>query len=239
MPAVPQTLKTGSRGAGVQFLQQRLSQKNARQPLAQDGIFGKKTRAAVCAFQKACGLRADGIAGPQTWDRLLHPAVYYRQGDARWGALPYTSTGNTRQSIASSGCGPAAMAMLISALGRQAVLPPQLCRFAVDRGHRTANHGTGWGFFPDAAQQYGLGCRQTASFAEVERALAAGGGCIANMGPGMFTKTGHYIALRDQNPFDGEVYVMDPASASRVRASRQILMQQSKTFFILFRHLAA
>ena len=35
-----------------------------------DGKFGKKTQAAVKAFQKACGLAADGIAWPQTLDAL-------------------------------------------------------------------------------------------------------------------------------------------------------------------------
>ena len=32
-----------------------------------DGIFGEKTKAAVLAFQKAAGLKADGIAGPKTF----------------------------------------------------------------------------------------------------------------------------------------------------------------------------
>ncbi|MBR0426453.1 MAG: peptidoglycan-binding protein [Clostridia bacterium] len=35
-----------------------------------DGIFGKKTRAAVRAFQKATGLKTDGIAGPDTFAAL-------------------------------------------------------------------------------------------------------------------------------------------------------------------------
>jgi len=35
-----------------------------------DGVFGKNTEAAVKAFQKAEGLSADGVAWPQTMDRL-------------------------------------------------------------------------------------------------------------------------------------------------------------------------
>lgn len=35
-----------------------------------DGIFGKKTREAVIAFQKECGLAEDGIVGPITWREL-------------------------------------------------------------------------------------------------------------------------------------------------------------------------
>ena len=35
-----------------------------------DGIFGKQTLAAVKAFQKDCGLKADGICGPLTFGKL-------------------------------------------------------------------------------------------------------------------------------------------------------------------------
>ena len=36
-----------------------------------DGIFGSGTRSAVEQFQKAEGLAVDGIAGKNTWSRLL------------------------------------------------------------------------------------------------------------------------------------------------------------------------
>lgn len=35
-----------------------------------DGIYGDDTYVAVCAFQKAAGLTADGIVGPLTWGKL-------------------------------------------------------------------------------------------------------------------------------------------------------------------------
>jgi peptidoglycan hydrolase-like protein with peptidoglycan-binding domain len=35
-----------------------------------DGVFGAKTEAATLAFQKARGLTADGIIGPNTWSEL-------------------------------------------------------------------------------------------------------------------------------------------------------------------------
>lgn len=235
MAAVPQTLRQGARGADVSFLQHRLNRQTPSPSLTVDGAFGNKTRLAVCSYQRSRALRGDGVAGPATWDGLLHPAVYYRQGDARWAKEAFTITGDPKQTIASSGCGPVAMAISISSLGAAAVLPPALCRFAIARGHRTPNNGTGWGFFHDAAREYGLSCHQTASLQHVEQALAKGGSIIANMGPGMFTKAGHYITLRDQNPFSGEVYVLDPASAARTKAPRQVLLEESKMFFILFR----
>ncbi|HPY36789.1 MAG TPA: peptidoglycan-binding domain-containing protein, partial [Clostridia bacterium] len=40
-------------------------------PLTADGVFGRRTAAAVLAFQKLFGLIEDGIAGPNTWDMLM------------------------------------------------------------------------------------------------------------------------------------------------------------------------
>jgi len=54
------TVKLGSRGAEVKYLQSRLG-------LPADGIFGPVTRRSVINFQRAKGLVADGIVGPKTW----------------------------------------------------------------------------------------------------------------------------------------------------------------------------
>src|SRR3989338_5868863 len=35
-----------------------------------DGIIGKKTRAAIRAFQEKHDLTADGVCGPKTWEKL-------------------------------------------------------------------------------------------------------------------------------------------------------------------------
>lgn len=62
------TLKSGSTGASVKELQQKLSDKGYS--LACDGIFGANTLAAVKAFQKAEGLVVDGVVGVKTWAAL-------------------------------------------------------------------------------------------------------------------------------------------------------------------------
>lgn len=63
------TVRSGSRGTDVTYLQQRLAVLGYK-PGAADGIFGSKTLAAVKAFQTDHKLAVDGIAGPKTWAAL-------------------------------------------------------------------------------------------------------------------------------------------------------------------------
>jgi len=67
------TLRLGSSGDDVRFLQTVLNV-HGFGPLAEDGIFGKKTEASVKRYQSDRGLSADGIIGPQTWARITHDA---------------------------------------------------------------------------------------------------------------------------------------------------------------------
>jgi hypothetical protein len=55
--------KSSVRGSGVVALQRALG-------ITADGIYGPQTRRAVRAFQRAHGLLVDGIAGPQTLGAL-------------------------------------------------------------------------------------------------------------------------------------------------------------------------
>ena len=90
----------GSRGPAVQNLQEMLNQNGAN--LAQDGIFGPKTEAALLHYQRTRGITDSGIAGPTTLNNLDNnkPAIYAdqaatvdtpNQSQAANGVLPDTS----------------------------------------------------------------------------------------------------------------------------------------------------
>lgn len=65
------TLSQGATGEDVRQLQIRVSgYPGFGAVLALDGDFGPATRSAVIRFQQAWGLAADGIAGPQTFNRI-------------------------------------------------------------------------------------------------------------------------------------------------------------------------
>ncbi len=63
------TLKEGSRGDDVIYLQ-RLLNKKGRATIAVDGYFGPETKKMVEIYQTQHGLVVDGIVGPQTWSSL-------------------------------------------------------------------------------------------------------------------------------------------------------------------------
>lgn len=58
-----ETIKLGSKGVAVETLQKFLN-------LYVDGIFGKLTKEAVVAFQKANNITPDGVVGDETWKLL-------------------------------------------------------------------------------------------------------------------------------------------------------------------------
>lgn len=69
LTGVRPTIKKGSRGTDVTYLQKRLTAKGYGVGTI-DGIFGVKTLEAVKAFQVENGLAVDGIVGAKTWSQL-------------------------------------------------------------------------------------------------------------------------------------------------------------------------
>jgi zinc D-Ala-D-Ala carboxypeptidase len=65
------TLREGMSGSDVRELQIRVAGwAGYRNQLAIDGVYGPQTAAAVKRFQAAYGLSQDGIAGPQTFNKI-------------------------------------------------------------------------------------------------------------------------------------------------------------------------
>ena len=211
--------------------------------LTADGIFGKKTKAAVVAFQSSKGLGADGICGPKTWAALLTGEVPkatgfkqpkdFKQYDSRWSKKVFTSCGNKSQTMSNSGCGPTAAANVVATLKDSTVTPWTLAQIAVDKGYRTRSSGTAWGFFKYIANLYGFSkFVQTSSLTTLKACLDAGGYVVCSMGPGYWTKGGHYITAWK---YDGTyIYCNDPASSSRKKQKLTDFQKQRKQFFCFY-----
>ncbi len=78
------TQRLGSRGEQVRAIQALLNiygRTHAGFRLAQDGIFGPLTRAAVIRFQRAVDITDNGVVGPVTWPFLVHEAMRVEAAD--------------------------------------------------------------------------------------------------------------------------------------------------------------
>jgi len=136
--------------------------------------------------------------------------VYYNQLDERYAGKPYGT-----DVIGGYGCGPTAMAIVVSSLAGETVDPVEMAQWSYENGYWCKNSGSYHALIPAAAKNWNLpvsGC--TAS--EPQRildALADGKLVVAIMGKGHFTSSGHFIVLRGVK--DGQILVADPASYTR------------------------
>jgi hypothetical protein len=134
--------------------------------------------------------------------------VVYSQTDPRWNNHPY---GTTR--IGPSGCGPTAMAMIITNLTGKSVLPPEAADYAYQSGMFVAKCDcSSWGIGPTLAKHYGLSSKPVGTdLAKINEALRAGALIImSGSGPVPFTDGGHFIVIRAVTT-DGKWMVGDSA----------------------------
>lgn len=136
--------------------------------------------------------------------------VYYNQLDERYAGEPYGT-----DHIGGYGCGPTAMAIVVSSLTGEMVDPVQMAAWSYENGYWCKGSGSYHALIPAAAENWGLaveGC----SASEPQRildALAEGKLVVAIMSKGHFTKSGHFIVLRGVQY--GKILVADPASYNR------------------------
>lgn len=129
------------------------------------------------------------------------------QWDERWGYSDYgTST------IAVSGCGPTCMAMVAAGLtGDESVTPAKVAAYSEQGGYVNESNDTAWLFMEEAAGHWGLVPTQVmAEESAIEEELSAGHPIICSVGPGDFTRNGHFLVLTGYE--DGKLKIHDPFS---------------------------
>lgn len=169
--------------------------------------------------------------------------VYYMQTDAKWKNTPYAVSGESA-TIGSAGCGPTSAAMVIATLKDAKVTPVQTAAWSLAKGYKFLNQGTGYGYFVPQLKEYGIGCTRLnttnlyhmPSNSVHDTALAqlkAGNWLICCMGPGTWTKGGHYVLAYAYD--NGKVSVNDPASTDANRAvnSWDVFKNEVKYYFAI------
>lgn len=137
--------------------------------------------------------------------------VYYLQSDEQWGDLRYGS-----DKISTHGCGPTAMAMVVSTLTGTLIDPPSMAEWAVQNGYWARHSGSYHSIVIGTATAFGLRAEAFSSrdADALREQLFAGKLFVALMGPGHFTQSGHFIVLRGVT-LSGDILVADPGSIER------------------------
>ncbi|OCZ51347.1 C39 family peptidase [Dehalobacter sp. TeCB1] len=154
---------------------------------------------------------------------------YFNQTDKRWGAYSYGKVGT----IASSGCGPTSLAMVVAGLtGRSDINPKSVADWSVVNGYRIEGAGSAWALMTAGGANYGLSVEAVSRMnpEAIVQALSKGYPVIVAMGRGHFTSGGHFMVLRGLTE-DGKVLINDPVSVKRTNQAWDlaIIMNESST----------
>ena len=120
--------------------------------------------------------------------------TYISQIDNRWRYYPYTLTGNSSQTIGSSGCGVASAAMIIDSI-KGYVDIRTLADVFIENGYRSANNGTYWSAYRAVADEFDIDYAETSYLDRAIELLQSDYYIIASCGNGLFTTGGHYIVI--------------------------------------------
>ena len=151
----------------------------------------------VFAEQEAINQKLTNIVKPNNSEssgeggQLLGNVVYYNQKN-------YKNSYGYGETIAAAGCGPTAMAMVISTLTGNAVTPVDTADWSLNKGYRVES-GTSWSFFPAIANEYGISCENISLDADsITNSLNQGKLIILSVKPNTTFapfSSGHFIVL--------------------------------------------
>ena len=137
------------------------------------------------------------------------PHLY--QWDLRWGYAKFSADG-----FGLAACGPTSLTMIYQGLtGKTDITPYDMGRMAEEQGYVIAGSGSTNDLFIEMPLQLGLNRWEIPVNADsIRETLSAGYPIIANVGPGYFSRVGHFFVLAGITE-DGKVILNDPYSVER------------------------
>lgn len=173
------------------------------------GLYGRKM------------VRGDIVDGGQETDtgsaypagtEIVNNFPYFCQYDDTWGPQAYGPT-----TIKDGGCGPTSTAMVLRSYG-VSTNPKEMADFSIAHGDRIQGQGTAHKLFSDAANAYGLTCKNIGtSLDAIKSTLSNGIPLIAsgtNGGVAPYSSCGHIITMVGLDE-KGRIVVNDPVSRAR------------------------
>lgn len=181
--------------------------------------YGSRYDEAIGEAKGGSGFRFRGLGGGKgdgSSPDTVNGFPYYSQEDSKWAGRSYTSndSGNDGATMADTGCGPTAMAMVTSKLTGKNVDPTQMASLAAKSGDRDST-GTNWNFINKAsaatelssAQAYAPSAQYISSQLDSGKPMILSG--QSNDSSSAYTSAGHYVVAvgKDAN---GNAIINDP-----------------------------
>lgn len=140
-------------------------------------------------------------------DSTNGPLTYYNQNDVRWGNFLYGG----KDPLSTYGCGPTVMAMIITSLTGNQVLPTEMANWAAANRGWCPGEGSYHRLIGDSATAYGLKAVPLKKYTaqSIQNALQSGHLIVALMKRGHFTQQGHFIIITRLTE-DGKLGISDP-----------------------------
>lgn len=128
---------------------------------------------------------------------------YYIQWDQKWGYQDY-GTGI----IGNAGCAPTSLAMMLSGMTGERILPSEVATLATKNGN-VGDYGTDWNIYPFIAKEYNLNIKEIEkSNNSIIKELDKGNPIIISVGKGTFTTISHVMLIVGHE--DGQLQIYDP-----------------------------
>ena len=139
-----------------------------------------------------------GAANPGAF--IEYKQCSYKGKTVPWADKPYGSG-----TICTSGCGPSAMAMIITNLTGQQITPDLTAAYGEAHGTVYSGGGSSWNIADVVGSHWGLKAQELGTdISKINATLQAGGLVLASgTGPDPFTDAGHFIVIRAVTP-DGK-----------------------------------
>lgn len=156
------------------------------------------------------GVEGGGTAVSFPADGSTIKVTYYNQADG-WGNIGPSE-------IKSSGCGPTATSMVLATYGKtvngKTANPKNVSDYFWANDYYVPGAGSKHIGIPQTLSHFGVKTRMPSSKQDIVDAIKAGQLVIGMMGPGHFTRGGHFIVLAGITK-TGNILVADPGSRSR------------------------
>lgn len=130
---------------------------------------------------------------------------HFVQWDERWAFADYAGG-----PFGETGCGPTCLSMAYTGLtGRTDYPPDRMAEFATNNAYAVDGIGSAWALMGQGARQLGLYSEEIGlDLGLFQQAIDQGKILVLSLGPGDFTKSGHFILLWN---YDGEQFsILDP-----------------------------